>query len=98
MPYSSGVYWMTAQAGVIPRPADWHGSAELHPDLVCHVFPPEPLQGNQLGVFIDGRPFSTAQMQRLARELNVAETVFLLPPAEGGDVRVRIFPPMAELP
>ena len=89
---------MAAQAGVIPSPAGWHGSAELHPYFVCDVFTAEPLQGNQLGVFIDGRPFAPAQMQRLARELNVAETVFLLPPAEGGDVRVRIFTPGTELP
>jgi trans-2,3-dihydro-3-hydroxyanthranilate isomerase len=89
---------MTAQAGVIPSPADWHGSAELHPYFVCDVFTSEPLQGNQLGVFIDGRPFTSAQMQRLARELNVAETVFVLPPTDGGDVRVRIFTPGTELP
>jgi trans-2,3-dihydro-3-hydroxyanthranilate isomerase len=89
---------MTLQAGVIPSPADWHGSAELHPYFVCDVFTSEPLEGNQLGVFIDGRPFGPAQMQRLARELNVAETVFLLPPASGGDVRVRIFTPGTELP
>ncbi len=89
---------MPAQAGVIPSPVDWHGSAELHPYFVCDVFTSEPLQGNQLGVFLDGRPFGTAQMQRLAREMNVAETVFLLPPDEGGDVKVRIFTPMTELP
>ncbi len=89
---------MTLQAGVIPSHADWHGSAELHPYFVCDVFTSEPLQGNQLGVFVDGRPFAPAQMQRLARELNVAETVFLLPPTEGGDVRVRIFTPGTELP
>jgi hypothetical protein len=29
---------------------------------------------------------------------NVAETVFLLPPAGGGDVRVQIFTPLAERP
>jgi trans-2,3-dihydro-3-hydroxyanthranilate isomerase len=89
---------MTLPAGVIPSPADWHGSAELHPYFVCDVFTSVPLQGNQLGVFVDGRPFAPAQMQRLARELNVAETVFLLPPTEGGDVRVRIFTPGTELP
>jgi trans-2,3-dihydro-3-hydroxyanthranilate isomerase len=89
---------MTAPAGVIPSPAGWPGSAELHPYFVCDVFTSEPLEGNQLGVFIDGRPFGPAQMQRLARELNVAETVFLLPPGEGGDVRVRIFTPVTELP
>jgi len=87
-----------AQAGVIPGVAGWHGSAELHPYFVCDVFTSEPLEGNQLGVFPDGRPFDTGQMQRLAREMNFAETVFLLPPQDGGDVRMRIFTPGAELP
>ena len=57
---------MMAQAGVIPPLRGWHGPARLHPYFVCDVFTSEPLQGNQLGVFIDGRPFSPAQMQRLA--------------------------------
>jgi trans-2,3-dihydro-3-hydroxyanthranilate isomerase len=65
---------------------------------VCDVFTSDPLEGNQLGVFVDGRPFSSEDMQRLARELNVAETVFLLPPQSGGDVAVRIFTPGMELP
>jgi trans-2,3-dihydro-3-hydroxyanthranilate isomerase len=56
------------------------------------------LQGNQLGVFVDGRPFTTEQMQSLAREMNFAETVFLLPSREGGDVWIRIFSPESELP
>jgi len=86
------------QAGVIPGVAGWHGSAELHPYFVCDVFTSEPLEGNQLGVFADGRPFDTGQMQRLAKEMNFAETVFLLPPQDGGDVRLRIFTPGAELP
>jgi trans-2,3-dihydro-3-hydroxyanthranilate isomerase len=37
-------------------------------------------------------------MQRLAREMNFAETVFLLPPREGGDVWIRIFAPESEPP
>lgn len=77
---------------------DWHQSARLHPYLVCDVFTAEPLQGNQLGVFTDGRAFDAAEMQSLARELNLAETVFLLPARGSGDVRVRIFTPRVELP
>ena len=65
---------------------------------MCDVFTSEPLEGNQLGVFVDGRPFDAALMARLARELNVAETVFLLAPQAGGDVAMRIFTPGAELP
>ena len=37
-------------------------------------------------------------MQRLAREMNFAETVFLFPPKRGGDVSMRIFTPGEELP
>jgi trans-2,3-dihydro-3-hydroxyanthranilate isomerase len=89
---------MMTEVGVIPDLIDWHGSAELHPYFVCDVFTSTPLQGNQLGVFVDGRPFDAAEMQRLAREMNFAETVFLLPPVKGGDVSLRIFTPVAELP
>lgn len=89
---------MMDQAEVIPKLPAWHGSAALHRYYICDVFTPEPLQGNQLGVFVDGRPFDAAGMQRLARELNFAETVFLFPPQDGGDVRMRIFTPRAELP
>lgn len=49
-------------------------------------------------MFTDGRPFTSEQMQNLARELNIAETVFLSPPRGGGDVLVRIFTPETELP
>ena len=89
---------MTTYTGVIPSLVGWHETADLHPYFVCDVFTSEPLQGNQLGVFTDGRPFSQAQMQRLAGEMNFAETIFLLPPREGGDVRMRIFTPATELP
>lgn len=71
---------------------------ESHPYFVVDVFTDTALEGNQLGVFADGRPFSTEQMQKIARELNLSETIFILPPERGGDVRIRIFTPGAELP
>ncbi len=74
------------------------GGAGLHRYFVVDVFTDTPLEGNQLGVFADGRAFTDEQMQRLARELNVAETIFVLPPEQGGDVRIRIFTPASELP
>src|SRR6185503_12656539 len=38
-------------------------------------------------------------MQTLAREMNLSESVFVLPPTtEGADVRIRIFTPAVELP
>ncbi len=67
--------------------------------LIADVFTKTPLEGNQLGVFPDGRGLDTVQMQRTARELNLSETVFFLPPqTAGADARIRIFTPAAELP
>jgi trans-2,3-dihydro-3-hydroxyanthranilate isomerase len=37
-------------------------------------------------------------MQRLAREMNLSESVFVLPAEAGGHARIRIFTPVAELP
>jgi trans-2,3-dihydro-3-hydroxyanthranilate isomerase len=66
--------------------------------VLLDVFTDTPLEGNPLCVFTDARELPEAQMQRLARELNLSETVFVLPPQQGGDVRIRIFTPTAELP
>lgn len=55
--------------------------------------------GNPLAVIPDGRALSTAQMQSVAREFNLSETVFVLPPqAAGHTARLRIFDPAQELP
>ena len=86
------------QASVIPDSGEWLDGNEHHRYLVVDVFTSRALEGNQLGVFLDGRPFSTEMMLRLAREMNFAETIFLLPPHSGGDVWVRIFTPGGELP
>ena len=66
--------------------------------VVADVFTDKPLTGNQLAVFTDGRDVDEETMQRLARELNFSETVFVLPPSEGGHARIRIFTPATELP
>jgi len=47
--------------------------------LITDVFTDAPLEGNQLGVFLDARGMTTDLMQRTARELNLSETVFFLP-------------------
>ena len=84
---------------VIPDSISWlQGPTALLEYLVVDVFTPRPLEGNQLGVFLDGRPLDSDQMLALAREMKFAETVFLLPAESGGDVRVRIFTPGGELP
>ncbi len=66
--------------------------------VLLDVFTETPLEGNQLAVFADGRGLDPARMQRLAREMNLSETVFVLPPEQGGDARIRIFTPLSELP
>ena len=81
---------------------------EVREYVIADVFTDVPLQGNPVAVFTDGTGLSGALMQRLARELNLSETVFLLPPSDGGadarvraggaDARVRIFTPGTELP
>ena len=67
--------------------------------VVCDVFTDVPLAGNQLAVFTDARDLDPLTMQALAREMNFAETVFVLPPSNAeADVRIRIFTPALELP
>src|SRR5919198_3560240 len=67
--------------------------------VIADVFTDTPLTGNQLAVFTDGREFDDRQMQDIARELNLSETVFVLPPSTAeADVRIRIFTPSTELP
>jgi trans-2,3-dihydro-3-hydroxyanthranilate isomerase len=66
--------------------------------LVVDAFTDVPLQGNALGVFTDARGISPETMQRLARELNLSETVFMLPASGQDDCRIRIFTPTRELP
>jgi trans-2,3-dihydro-3-hydroxyanthranilate isomerase len=67
--------------------------------LIADVFTSRPLEGNQLGVFLDARGMAADLMQRTARELNLSETVFLFPADNSkSDVKVRIFTPGRELP
>ena len=61
------------------------------------VFTDRLFGGNPLAVFTDARGISDPQMQAVARELNLSETVFLFPPEAGGTRRARIFTPGSEL-
>jgi trans-2,3-dihydro-3-hydroxyanthranilate isomerase len=69
-----------------------------HPYTIVDVFTDAPLEGNALAVFTAGGAIGEATMQRVARELNLSETVFALAPTGGGDARIRIFTPARELP
>jgi trans-2,3-dihydro-3-hydroxyanthranilate isomerase len=66
--------------------------------VVVDVFTDEPLAGNQLAVFTDAREIPAASLQKLAREINFSETVFVYPATEGGHAKMRIFTPLAEIP
>jgi trans-2,3-dihydro-3-hydroxyanthranilate isomerase len=65
---------------------------------LCDVFTERALAGNPLAVFTDARTLDSATMQALAREMNLSETTFVLPPERGGHAKVRIFTPSVELP
>jgi trans-2,3-dihydro-3-hydroxyanthranilate isomerase len=66
------------------------------------VFSAKPFEGNSLAVFPDGRGLSDAEMQNIAREMNLSETTFVLPGEPAAEkergVRVRIFTVQEELP
>src|SRR5438270_6937810 len=66
------------------------------------VFSARPLEGKSLAVFADARGLSDAEMQAIAKEMNLSETTFIVPrdpeiERERG-VRVRIFTVQEELP
>jgi trans-2,3-dihydro-3-hydroxyanthranilate isomerase len=74
----------------------------LLPFVQVDVFTSVPLAGNQLAVFADGRGLSDAEMQALAKEMNLSETTFILPRDAATErergVRVRIFSVDEEMP
>lgn len=62
------------------------------------VFTRRRLEGNQLAVFHSGAGLSTARMQAIAREMNLAETTFVFPAGSNADAKVRIFTVSEEMP
>ena len=63
------------------------------------VFTDRAFGGNPLAVFANGRGVPEETMQAIAKEFNLSETTFVLPPADPrNDWRVRIFTPGQELP
>lgn len=63
------------------------------------VFTTERFGGNPLAVVLDADPLTSAQMQTIAREFGLSETVFVLKSAQPAHTaKVRIFKPTAELP
>lgn len=66
---------------------------------VLDVFTDTALSGNPLAVVRDAEGLSDADMQAIALEFNLSETVFVLPPENPAHTaKVRIFTPQKELP
>jgi trans-2,3-dihydro-3-hydroxyanthranilate isomerase len=66
---------------------------------VYDVFADKPLAGNPLAVVLDSDGLDTAAMQRIAREFNLSETVFVgTPEKPAHSAAMRIFTPGIELP
>ncbi|MGB8953790.1 MAG: PhzF family phenazine biosynthesis protein [Tumebacillaceae bacterium] len=68
---------------------------------IYHVdaFTTEPFGGNAAGVVPDASGLSEAEMQKIAREMNLSETAFLTPAGSesAADFRVRYFTPASEI-
>ncbi|THJ12975.1 MAG: PhzF family phenazine biosynthesis protein [Nitrospira sp. CG24C] len=63
------------------------------------VFSGDPFGGNPVAVFPDAHGLADHQLQQIAREMNLSETVFVLPPTDqAAVVRLRIFTPTQEIP
>ena len=63
------------------------------------VFTREPFGGNPLAVFPDVGELTDREFQQIAREMNLSETVFVLPPTDTQAVaKIRIFTPSQEIP
>jgi trans-2,3-dihydro-3-hydroxyanthranilate isomerase len=67
--------------------------------VTLDVFTERRLAGNPLAVVLDSEGLDGTSMQAIAREFNLSETVFVLPPTEARHrARLRIFTPGRELP
>ena len=67
--------------------------------VTVDVFTGAQFAGNPLGVVLNAEGLSSAQMQAIAAEFNLAETTFVLPPKDPANTaEVRIFTPRYEMP
>lgn len=68
---------------------------------VYHVdaFTDQPFTGNTAGVVLDAEQLTDSEMQHIAKELNLSESVFLLPSDQADvDYNVKYFTPTEEIP
>lgn len=73
--------------------------AQVTEYLVYDVFTETPFAGNPLAVIPDATGIAAPLLQKIAREFNFSETVFVYPPADPAHTaRLRIFTPTQEVP
>jgi trans-2,3-dihydro-3-hydroxyanthranilate isomerase len=70
----------------------------MHTYVITDVFTDTQLEGNPLAVVADADDLPPERMQRIAREMNLSETVFVLRASSDADAWIRIFTPSTELP
>jgi PhzF family phenazine biosynthesis protein len=66
--------------------------------MIIDAFTRVPGLGNRAGLVPDAGLLDEERMQRAAAAVAAAETAFLLPPRDGGDVQLRYFTPIDEIP
>lgn len=65
----------------------------------CDVFTSTTFGGNPLAVVTETQGISPIEMGKIAREMNLSETTFVLPPTDpSADFKIRIFTPTTEMP
>jgi trans-2,3-dihydro-3-hydroxyanthranilate isomerase len=63
------------------------------------VFTDVPFGGNPVAVVPDAAGLSDQELQQIAREMNLSETVFVFPPSDpAASIKIRIFTPTQEIP
>jgi trans-2,3-dihydro-3-hydroxyanthranilate isomerase len=88
--------WPEIKPHLHPRSADF---AMRRRFATLDVFTDRRFAGNPLAVVLDPEGLDAAAMQAIAREFNLSETVFVLPPADSRHrAHLRIFMPASELP
>jgi trans-2,3-dihydro-3-hydroxyanthranilate isomerase len=69
------------------------------PFHIYDVFTDTPFTGNPLAIVEEADQLTTAQMQKIARQFNLSETIFVQTPDDPSHAaKVRIFFPTAEIP
>jgi len=63
------------------------------------VFTDVPFGGNPVAVVPDAAGLNDQELQQIAREMNLSETVFVFPPSDpAASIKIRIFTPTQEIP